>query len=322
MSDGIGAAWRPTRTSLGFRLATWTFWYWRFDALADERHFTDVADDEALQALPNDASGGRRYILPSHPVSAPPARLRSIGPWLVYTPKTFPNYFVDLRHEGGFEGYLQTFSSKTRSTLRRKLRRFAEASPGGELVLKVYRTPEEIAEFLPLASQLSARTYQTRLLDAGLPASEEFRDEAIRSAAQDGVRAFLLFLGDEAAAFVFCSCRKGVASYDYVGHDPALNALSPGTVLQYKLLEILFDDDSLRIFDFTEGEGEHKALFATARRLCAKSIAFPDEARVRTMLGLHRRVERLDELLDRTLERLALKRTLRRLIRRGGVQAS
>ena len=144
----------------------------------------------------------------------------------------------------------------------------------------------------------------------------------MRLAQSDGVRAFLLFLGDRPAAYVYCSCRNGVVSYDYVGHDPEMNALSPGTVLQYKILEHLFEDAALRIFDFTEGEGEHKALFATGRRLCAKSIVFPDRSRIRWLLRLHRGFERTDELVDRTLDRLALKRTLRRFIRRARAAAS
>lgn len=316
-----GARWRPTRTSLGFRIATWTFWYWRFDALADERHFTELEDDTALEALPAEP-GGVRHILPSYPVSVAPPRLRRIGPWLVYTPKTFPNYFVDLRLDGGFDAYLLTFSSKTRSTLRRKVRRFAEASPGGELDVRAYRTPAEVETFLGIAAGLSSRTYQARLFDVGLPESEAFRREAIGLAQSDRIRAFLLYLGEKPAAYVFCTCRDGVVSYDYVGHDPDLNSLSPGTVLQYKLLEHLFEDPSLRIFDFTEGEGEHKALFATGHRTCAKSIAFPNRPPVRLLLGLHAGVERADALLDRTLEKLSVKQRLRRFMRRGGATAT
>jgi len=321
MSDPAGFRWRPTRTSLGFRIATWTFWYWRFEALADGRHFTELEDDTGLDALPAEPEI-ERYILPSHPVSAAPPRLRRIGPWLVYTPRTFLTYFVDLRLDGGFEAYLRTFSSKTRSTLRRKVRRFAEASPGGELDVCAYRTPAEIEAFLPIASGLAARTYQARVFGVGLPESDEFRREAIGLAQSDRVRAFLLYLGEKPAAYVFCTCREGVVSYDYVGHDPDLNGLSPGTVLQYKVLERLFEDPALRIFDFTEGEGEHKALFATDHRICAKSIAFPDRLTVRLLLCLHAGVERADTLLDRALERLSVKQRLRRFMRRGGATAT
>jgi CelD/BcsL family acetyltransferase involved in cellulose biosynthesis len=50
--------------------------------------------------------------------------------------------------------------------------------------------------------------------------------------------------------------------YDHVGHDPALNDLSPGTVLQAAAMRDLFGDRFAR-FDFTEGAGQHKRLFST-----------------------------------------------------------
>ena len=71
--------------------------------------------------------------------------------------------------QGGFDAYLSRFSGKTRSTLRRKRRRFAEAD-GGALDVRCYRSETEIAKFLTLAGPLARRTYQARLLDAALPA--------------------------------------------------------------------------------------------------------------------------------------------------------
>ena len=315
--------WRPVNTSLGFQLATWTFWYWRFDALADRRHFTELAPDQALQALSADAARtGNCYLFPAYPVSAPPARLRTEGDWLIYTPKTFPNYFVDVKMPGGFAQYLQGFSSKSRSTLKRKIRRFAEASEGGALEWRAYRSAKEIGEFFEAAADLSARTYQARLLDSGLPTSSEFRSTAIERATTGGMRGFVLFLQQQPAAYVFSTCSNGVASYDYVGHDPALNALSPGTVLQYKILEYLFEDPDVRIFDFTEGEGDHKAFFSTGQRSCAKSIAFPRRPGTLMLSASHLSLNRANQLFDRLLERLAVRAFLRRLIRRKSIFAA
>lgn len=317
MSEVDSTRWRPIRTSLGYQVATWTLWYWRFEALTDDRHFTDMAAGTDAPALPGgEAYARRNFVFPAYPVATAPAPVRVAGERLVYTPKTFPNYFVDLTLPGGFEQYLQGFSSKSRSTLKRKLKRYAQADTTGELHWRVYRTPREIEEFLPLAGALSARTYQARLLDSGLPASDEFRAQAMELAGRGEVRAFILFLNGQPAAYVYSACRDGIASYDYVGHDPALNALSPGTVLQYKILEHLFDDAQLRVFDFTEGEGEHKALFSTGHRLCAKSLVFPNRPGTRLLVAIHRSMVRANQGLDSLLERLAIRRFLRRLIRR------
>lgn len=302
------------RTSLGYRIAIFTFWYWRFDALVYGRHFTELQPDEDLTALP--ADDDRCYVFPSYPVSAAPVVLRVAGNRLVYTPKTFPNYFVDLSLPGGFGQYLEGFSSKTRSTLRRKVRRFAEASPEG-LTWRVYRTPDEIDEFLPIAGRLSERTYQARLLDCGLPTEPEFRGQALELARQRLAYGFVLFHGVRPAAYVFSQRQSGIVSYDYVGHDPDLNALSPGTVLQYLLLEYLFGDEEARVFDFTEGEGAHKALFSTGRAMCAKSLVFPKRPGILLRIRAHLYLNRLNDLIDALADRLALREKIRRLIRRG-----
>ena len=319
MNDDSSTLWRPLRTSLAYRIAIFTFWYWRFDALAYERHFTELGLDEGLSELPRDS--GQCYVVPSYPVSEPPAALRVEGNRLVYTPKTFPNYFVDLTLDGGFEQYLQGFSSKTRSTLKRKVRRFAEASPQGTLDWRVYRSPEEMPDFLAVATALSERTYQARLLDCGLPTEPEFRQHVLEQARQRKAYGFVLFLGERPAAYVFSQRHRGIVSYDYVGHDPAFNALSPGTVLQYQILEYLFADADAEVFDFTEGEGAHKALFSTGRMLCAKSLVFPRRLGITALVRAHLLLGKLNDMIDALADRLALRQKIRRFIRRGTVPA-
>jgi CelD/BcsL family acetyltransferase involved in cellulose biosynthesis len=306
---------RASKTSLAFRIGPWVLWYWRFDALIDDRHFTQFSPQEAIDAIESGVLESACRLLPAYPIAAAPATLRTDDRWIVYTPRVFPNYFVDLRLEGGFPAYLQRFSSKSRSSLRRKLRRFAEADTTGEIRRTVYRTPGEIEQFLSIAGALSDKTYQARILDVGLPKSAEFRLRALERARTDDVRGFVLWLNGQAAAYVYTTFRNGVASYDFVGHDPALNALSPGTVLQYHVLEHLFGEPRLDVFDFTEGEGEHKAFFSTDRQLCAKSFVFPRRRSLLALVRLHAWLADADKLLDRTLERLAIKQRIRRYVR-------
>jgi CelD/BcsL family acetyltransferase involved in cellulose biosynthesis len=315
MNSTERALWRPVRTSLGYRLAIFTFWYWRFDALAFDRHFTELSPGDDLLRMAADP--GRCHLFPSYPVAEAPPALRIVDGRLVYTPKTFPNYVVDLSLPGGFDEYLGRFSSKTRSTLKRKVRKFAEASPDGKLEWRTYRSADEMAKFLPVAASISERTYQTRLLDCGLPTTPAFRERALDLARRGLAYGFILWLGDRPAAYVFCERRHGVVSYSFVGHDPALNALSPGTVLQYLLLEYLFADADARIFDFTEGEGAHKALFSTGRELCAKSLIFPLRLRTRLLVRAHLLLNRFNDWIDATADRLGLRQKIRRLIRRG-----
>lgn len=170
--------------------------------------------------------------------------------------------------EGSFDDYLAGFPAKRRSSLRRKLRRFTDAS-GGRLDLRCYRSPEELDEFHRVARPLSARTYQERLLGAGLPEGDAALAEMRLLAGADSVRAWILFLNGAPAAYLYAPARGNDLVYAFLGYDPDYADMSPGTVLQFETMRQLFDDGRFRRFDFTEGDGRHKRQFATGRIECA-----------------------------------------------------
>lgn len=219
-------------------------------------------------------------------LSAPLAaeeRLRSAMPgFLIGARDAYARRYIDMA--GTYEEYLGRFSAKTRSTLRRKRRKFEQAS-GGALELRSYRTPEEVERFVQFALPLSRRTYQARLLDAGLPESEAAQKEMRQLAAEDRLRAFLLFLDGEPVAYLYLPVSGETLVYAHLGYDPAHARLSPGTVLQMAALEALFAEQRFRYFDFTEGDGEHKALFGTDSVECASFLMLHSTIANRTLLG-------------------------------------
>jgi len=162
----------------------------------------------------------------------------------------------------GFDSWLAGFSSKSRSTLKRKVRRLAEAS-GGELDLRCFRSEAEIGEFHRLARSLSERTYQERLLGAGLPDGAAAL-AGMQSLARRGlVRGWLLFLSGRPIAYLYAPAEGETLIYAHLGYDPDFAELSPGTVLQLEAMRQLMDERAFRLFDFTEGDSEHKRRFAT-----------------------------------------------------------
>lgn len=301
--------------TLAYRVGEFKLFERRLHGFADRRHFLEQSADEGIPELPAFRPGPGFFFFPTYPVTQPPPTLACRGSWLHYTPYTFRNYYVDMARLGTFDAYLGTFSGKTRSTLRRKVKRFAEASDG-EIQWCEMRSAAEMDEFLRLALPLSEGTYQARLLGVGLPQSPEFAAELKERAAAGEVRGYLLFLGGKPVAYVLCLCRHGIATYDYVGFDREQQALSPGTVLQFLMLEKMFADGDLRVFDFTEGEGEQKRLFATNDCLCAKTYVL--EATPVNLLSIqfHRLLDRASATVGRLLDRLGVKATVRRLLRR------
>lgn len=229
-----------------------------------------------------------------------------------YVPRLYDLCSIDLTTT--FEAYVATFSSKSRSTLRRKVRRFEDAS-GGLLDFREARTPEDFDAFLPLAATVSSRTYQARLLDCGLPEAEDFRVETEALARRDAVRGYLLCLNGEPAAYLYCPVHDGIVTYAFVGHDPRHAELSPGTVLLYLALERLFGERRYRLFDFTEGDGAHKRLFATHTRRCADVYVLRRSRRTLLAARLHRLCNVASSGAGALLERCGAKSLVRRWLR-------
>ena len=162
----------------------------------------------------------------------------------------------------GFDAWLAGFSAKSRSTMKRKAKKLAERS-GGALDLRCYRTEDEISQFFDSARAVSALTYQERLLDAGLPAGPEALARMRALARRDQMRGWLLFVDGRPISYLYAPAEGDTLIYAFLGYDPDFAAYSPGTVLQFEAMRQLMEEGRFRLFDFTEGEGQHKRQFAS-----------------------------------------------------------
>ncbi|HEX4693297.1 GNAT family N-acetyltransferase [Sphingomonas sp.] len=198
-------------------------------------------------------------------VTSLPERQRAPLAWatagmIAFTRQLYTRRYADLTT--GFDSYCERLSGNTRSAIKRKAKKVAAAS-GGTLDVRRFSTPEQFAEFHPIARSLALTTYQERLMGAGLPDTPAFVQRMYAMAAEGNVRAWLLYVGGEAAAYLYCPIHDGTAIYEFVGHDPRFNDLSVGAVLQVEALRDLCDEPRVVRFDFTEGDGQHKRQFAT-----------------------------------------------------------
>ena len=248
----------------------------------------------------------------SQPICEGFPMLRWRGRSLVYAAQRHKRYFVDLN--GEYASYLLKFSSKSRSTLKRKVRKFAELSDG-EIDWRSYRTPQEIEEFLHLATPLSNTTYQERLFGAGLRADYGYRSSVMTLAAADQVRAYILFLNGEPVAYLFCPAHEGALKYDKQGYDPKHASLSPGSVLQVLVLEALFKEGKFRLLDFTEGEGEHKEFFSTHSQLCADVFVLDRRFSTTALVILHASLLLAVQQVRSCLQWIGILGRVRRLLR-------
>jgi hypothetical protein len=264
-------------------------------------------------APPAARAGTRGLLLRACPASRDTAAIRDQpGDFVEYRLRTYQHHYIDMTI--GFAAYTDQFSSKTRSTIRRKIRRLSDHCEG-QITMRGFHTLAEIDEFITIAGPLSARTYQERLLDAGLPADEAFRTSARALAEGDSVRAFLLLHGNRPIAYLYLPVSEGTLIYEYVGYDPGYGEWSPGTALFWMAIESLFDERRFSYFDFTEGEGAHKVQFATHSVSCANILLLRRSIRSHLVVAIHRcygySIKKFRALAERTGALRALRRRLR-----------
>jgi hypothetical protein len=260
-----------------------------------------------LPVMPREAHG---YVITSLPEHLVPGLVKASGEMLPFVRQRYTRYFTDF--EPGFDAWWNGLSSNARQGIKRKAKKIA-AESGGELDVRAFRAPHELEAFHDVARRISLRTYQERLLGSGLPDSPEFLATMLAQAAAGQVRAWLLYIAGEPAAYLYCPVIEGgVVIYAYVGHDPAFNDLSPGAVLQLEAMRDLFEEGSFSRFDFTEGEGQHKRQFATGGVACVDLFLLrPSLANRVTMAslgGFNRGVAGVKALVKRAgLEKVAKK---------------
>ncbi len=269
---------------------------------------------EVESRLSRDHARRNAFCAPSCPVDRPINKLTFIDKYIRYVLAEYKHYYVDT--EGSFEDFLGAMKGKTRNTLRRKVKKFSKAQSSGT-VFKQYTTPDELDEFFALAWRVSRKTYQERMMNMGLPQSEDFVAQQKELALGQGVMGFLLFFNQKPVAYVYGPLINGYSFlYDYVGFDPELGSLSPGTVLQYYIIEALYQDPRARYYDLCVGEGEHKRLFATGYVPCADVLYLKKTAAHTALILAHLACFKSNRLAVYVLNKLHLKDRLKKMFRR------
>lgn len=309
-------SWQQRNVPFKFQLGDWTVFSYALFMQVRQVSLKGAPAPVDTPQPPTDpiSLGSQGFVIRSLPVSARQPVLRRSGAYLCYVPSQYPHYYIDLR--SSFDQYKAKFSSKTRSTLSRKVSKYTQHG-GGALRWRPYTQRDDMGEFFRHARAVSAKTYQEKLLDAGLPDSDEFLQEMTALAARDQVRAYVLFDGEKPVSYLYCPVEDDVLIYAYLGYDPDYLKLSVGTVLQWVALESLFDEGRFAIFDFTEGQSEHKRLFATHDVQAANVFFVRATFRNSMLIRFHYLFAQLSAALGRLLEKTGLKARVKRLLRFG-----
>jgi Acetyltransferase (GNAT) domain len=306
--------WNRQFFQLRFELSYFRLFVLQIDVFARNGWLDYPENTYATPPLPKsdiDLNGARGFAIYSLPISADLPTRSKLGKHLVYVERKYPRYLTDL--SGTFDDYQAKFSAKTKSTLKRKIKKFETHCAG--LHWRRFVREEEMDTFYQHARVVSTKTYQEKLLENGLPSSADFQATMRAQARSDGLRAFVLYHSDKPVAYLYCPAENGSLLYNYLGYDPEYISLSPGTVLQWLALESIFSEKKFRFFDFTEGEGEHKKLFGTTFQNCATVLFLKDTAFNRCLVFSHINTIRVSRAVGRWADRFQLRPRIKRLLR-------
>lgn len=308
--------WNHSTLSLKYQFGDITLFEKHFSGVSCSTHFLRLSDDlvhNISVSLLNEHSVDAAQIL-SCPLKEDIKTVRFGHGVIMYCTSRYNHHYIAT--DCSFEEYQKKFKSKTRATLKKKVTKFFQEDPKGNY-FKIFKTESEIETFIRLAGTVSSKTYQHHLFGRGIPQCQDFVEEARTQASKGLVRGYLLYFHNTPVSYTFGPVMgDGVFLFDYNGYDPDYSKLSPGNVLQFKIIEDLCSDPDIRVYDLCIGENEHKMLFSSASRFCADILVLRKSPRNVLLVLSSVAVCMASKVMGNILEHLKLKRWLRRLIRR------
>jgi CRISPR/Cas system endoribonuclease Cas6 (RAMP superfamily) len=310
------AEWTKAEFDLRYEISDIRLFAKTFYGVSCSSHFLDITEEGLLEAPSRVLMeyGVQVAQVNSCPVKKGSKKISFRDGVIVYSMSTYDHYYVDTQKS--FEEYLEKFKSKTRSTLKKKVHRFLQEDQGKNY-FKKFTTATEMDTFLKLAAVVSAKTYQQRLFGRGIPSNSEFCRNVMNQAELGLVRGYLLYFDGNPVAYTYAPFVKdGVLLYDYNGYDPDLGKLSPGTVIQYKVIEDLCLDPDAKIYDLCVGEDEHKTLFSTDSRYCADILVLRKSLKNFLIVLTHLALTSFSARAGNFLDYFNLKSSLKKFIRK------
>jgi len=216
-----------------------------------------------------------------------------------------------------FDQYIQNLGYGTRKEVRRVLRRL-EQNPEIDLSYHIFTTPADVAGFLPMAQQVSDKTYQHNLLGLGLSNNAETNRNLTTAAENGWLRSYLLMCNQVPVVFQHGYLYKGTYYAEQTGYDPAWKDKSVGTVAQIYRIRDLISDGVTRL-DFLYGDNEKKKSLSNTYRIEQNFHLIPKKFSLHLLAYFLLIFNSLSQWIGNFIEKWELKSKLRRYLRKRSV---
>ncbi|QDV18621.1 hypothetical protein Pan153_32800 [Gimesia panareensis] len=205
--------------------------------------------------------------------------------------------------------YWNQFRSRSRRKHRKTIRN------NSQLELVRVTEPDQVADFLSAAHQVSLNTWQTQRLGLRVKNNDKELNELLFLALHGALRSYLLLDGDRPVAFKVSSQHRGTFHDLEFGYDLDYARQSPGETLLLLILEDLTQHDSPRRYDFGEGDAMYKQRFSSEITQSGSVVLFPKTVKNRSLLCHLNSSSLLDRSVRKILKASGFYTALRQLVR-------
>ncbi|WP_347888622.1 GNAT family N-acetyltransferase [Nitrosomonas europaea] len=216
-----------------------------------------------------------------------------------------------------FDQYIQGLGYGTRKEVRRILRRL-ERNPEITINYRIFTTSEDISEFLPLAQQVSDKTYQHNLLGLGIRDDIETRHILAIAAENGWFQGYLLIFDQKPVAFQHGYIYNGTYYAEQTGYDPVWGDKSVGTIVQIYRIRDLINRGITRL-DFLYGDNERKRSLSNRYRMERNFHLVPRRFPLGVLAYALRGFNTLSQSGGDFIEKWGLKSKIRRFLRKWSV---
>ena len=205
--------------------------------------------------------------------------------------------------------YWHQFSSKTRNTMRRAVKRL-------EHTVEAVTEPAQVAHFLASAQRISARSWQGKRMGQRMENEPHQRAHLEALARLGALRSYVLHHQDAPAAFLYGWQWNGLYCYEETGYDLALAEKGPGKILLHRVLEDLIARDCPAVLDFGTGDADYKRRLGNDQTSSGPILMLPLNARAWMYTAVHQLRDMADQGARQLLHITGLYQHARRLYRR------
>ena len=218
-----------------------------------------------------------------------------------------------------FEAYLSQLEAKTRSDLRTNRKRFI-AHVRQKYRTRCFRADSEVPEFLEVATELSRRTYQYRLLGSGLRDREALERCYLAACKLGWFRSYVLYADEKAIAFQVGYVYHGRFHSWEIGYDPEWARHHVGIFLHSEIIsDLAASNGAISEFDFGNGDSLYKKRLSTGSRLEGYFYLIPSDVKGSLMVASMRMTNKVSGAIGDLLGRFGIRKKTRDLLRRLGV---